>query len=99
MTKETWPNESDSVLQTAWNRRAELQNQSNALYSEGYELRIKGGEFVAQGDLLYIQGDQLYAEGDAVWVNAVIETHGPKTLISWKSNAECELMFPSEGEE
>ena len=67
------------TIQQAWNERCRLHAEGDKLY-RAYSFRP-----CAEGDRHYAEGNKLHVEGDLVLINAVIEIHGPLTVIEYES--------------
>ena len=62
---------------------SKLYAEGNKLHAEGDKLRAEDDKLYVEGDKLYAEGDKLYAEGKLIFIQAVIDHHGPKTLMHW----------------
>ena len=64
------------TLKEAWEKRSKL-------YAEGSKLNAEADKLWAEGRRLWTEGSKLNAEGDLIYINTVIELHGPKAEINW----------------
>ena len=60
-----------------------LHAEGDKLYAEGDKLYAEGSKLQAEGDKLHAEGRKLYAEGRLIFSQAVLNYHGPKTLMHW----------------
>lgn len=81
----------------AWFELCKLRVEGDRLREEGSKLVVEGSRLRAEGDKLYaeglklrvegrklrVEGDKLQGEGRLIFIQAVIEYHGPKTEMHW----------------
>ena len=67
----------------AWFELCKLKAEGDKLYAEGSKLYAEGRKLQAEGSKLKAEGSKLQAEGRLIFIQAVIDHHGPKTLIYW----------------
>jgi len=65
-----------SDLQKAWDERCKLR-------AEGDKLRAKGDKLRAEGYKLRAEGYKLWAESNLLFVNTIVEKHGPEVVVEW----------------
>ena len=58
-----------SDLQKAWDERCKLWAKADKLWADGKKLRAKA--------------DKLWAESDLLFINTIVEKHGPEVVVEW----------------
>ena len=78
------------TLKEAWEKKSKLWAEGDKLWAEGDKLWAEadklwaeGNKLKTEGRKLWAEGDKLRAEGDLIYINTVIELHGPKAEINW----------------
>jgi len=74
------------TIQEAWNECCRLHDEGDKLHKHGDRLRRTRSGLSAEENKLHAIGDKLAAEGNLLFINAVIEMHGPECMIDYKTS-------------